>query len=95
MRMRIIVFPKTVKPCGVLLTISPVTQVAEVAVNRASTKEMGFVLGVETGSISRAVPVRIVKAKLKTRATAGLFPKEKIISKFYNNEKINTRSLIC
>jgi len=51
-------------------TIRPVTQVAEVAVNKASTKLIDPPL-VEIGSISKKLPVRIVNTKLKVRTLAG------------------------
>ena len=49
---------------AVSLTTSPVTQTAEVAVNRASLKCVMDPSREETGSIRRIVPVRIMARKL-------------------------------
>jgi len=83
--------PKSVKPETVLLTISPVTQVADVAVKKASVREMLSPEGVETGSISRKVPTAIAPVKLIISARAGLFANN-IIARFYNKAKHKTRA---
>ena len=44
----------------------PVTQVAEVAVNKASAKDADSPLLVETGSISKMLPVNITDKKRDT-----------------------------
>ena len=86
-KIKIMLLPKKVKPSGVLRTISPVTQVADVAVKRAFTRERGEPSGVEAGSISRKVPASIAMIKPKMRAAAGLLAIEKIMAKFYYIKK--------
>ena len=71
--------PKPDQQLAVSRTTSPVTQVAEVAVNSASEKEAPPRAFVEKGSISSAVPSRISsrKPRMITRAgdTRSLFQK--------------------
>jgi hypothetical protein len=61
---RIIKCPKEVKSTGVSLTISPVTQTADVAVNIASIKRSSPLC--ENGSERRAAPKKISPIKLKS-----------------------------
>ena len=61
--------PNRVKSPGVSITISPVTQVAEVAVNRALTGEMP--LTVDTGRSSKTVPTMMRLRKLKAMIWVG------------------------
>ena len=49
--------------------MSPVTQTAEVSVNRASIKDMPFF--VENGNINNNVPDSMTKRKMKTIRTGG------------------------
>jgi hypothetical protein len=58
---------------------SPVTQVAEVAVNSASRKPMLRPLLDAAGSVSRQAPVNIIKAKLDTMILVG----EIVFSRFF------------
>ena len=69
-RARITHWPKTVKAVPVSMTISPVTQTAEVAVNNASIQGMVWAV-VEAGIFSRTVPERITRKKLNRISVAG------------------------
>ncbi|MNZ65510.1 hypothetical protein D3C78_837070 [compost metagenome] len=62
----ITVFPKMVNVVPVSSTTSPVTQVADVAVNNASIKLTAFPLVLEMGSISSKAPIRMIDAKPST-----------------------------
>ena len=63
--------PNNEKYRKVSWTIKPVTQVAEVAVNRDSKKGMERPERVAMGSISKRVPSNISSAKLTTITLAG------------------------
>jgi hypothetical protein len=70
MRSRTTHWPNKLKRFPVSTTTRPVTQVAEVAVNKAS---IGGSLGsAATGNISRAVPMIMIPAKLRTGMLAGV-----------------------
>jgi hypothetical protein len=71
MRVRITTCPKGVKYVAVSWTIRPVTQMADVAVNRASKKDICPVF-VLKGRRRRIVPVTIAPIKLIARTWAGL-----------------------
>jgi hypothetical protein len=64
--------PKRLQVVAVSTTTNPVTQVAEVAVNKAFRKPMLSPLCTAKGSVSRRLPARIVKKKLKVISLAGL-----------------------
>ncbi len=70
MSARMTVCPKPLKAVAVSTTTRPVTQTAEVAVNRASTKPMRppRALG---GSQSRTPPMKMAGRKLRARTRAG------------------------
>ena len=62
----ITIWPNIVHPVAVSLTTSPVTQVAEVAVKMASENDAGEAEREEMGSMSSAVPIRMMAAKPRT-----------------------------
>ena len=70
MRIIITICPRIVKQAEVLTTLSPVIQLALVAVNNASMSEMPLV--VMRGMESRIVPIRIKNRKEATISTGGL-----------------------
>jgi hypothetical protein len=45
----------------VVFTVKPVTQVAEVAVNKASKRDVLSPVALASGNISKTVPINIVK----------------------------------
>ncbi len=63
--------PKVEKVSPVSTTINPVTQVADVAVNKASKKGKPFPSSVENGIVKRNVPMAIMRAKPNTRTFGG------------------------
>ena len=63
------VLPIPVKTVAVSTTINPVTQTAEVDVNKASIQVIP--LTVELGSIKRRVPTKMTNRKLKIKIIAG------------------------
>lgn len=64
--------PKTEKWVPVSTTASPVTQVAETAVKKASVSSMDSPVVVATGSASRKVPAKMTSAKLRMTICVGL-----------------------
>ena len=66
----ITIWPRMVKVAGVLTTLSPVMQLALVAVNNASMREIPLV--VIRGMESKMVPIRIRNRKDATISTGGL-----------------------
>jgi hypothetical protein len=70
MRSRTTHWPNRLKRLPVSTTTRPVTQVAEVAVNKASIG--GRVGSAAAGNISRAVPMIISPAKVRTGRLAGV-----------------------
>jgi len=69
---RIIICPNKVKCIPVSYTINPVTQVAEVEVNTAPSKEVSLPAEVAAGSMSRRDPMNIVRKKVIITNTGGL-----------------------
>ena len=68
-------WPKSDRSVAVSTTVRPVTQVALVAVNRASSNHRGRCpVGTARGSISRPAPTRIRNRKLPTSSRAGAMP---------------------
>jgi len=65
-RIKIIICPTGVKKVAVSWTTSPVTQTPEVAVKRASTKDIWPFL-VAKGRRRRAVPAKMVRIKLMAK----------------------------
>ena len=72
-KQKIINFPKAVHWLMVLVTTKPVTQVAEVAVNKASKTWMLFPFWLEIGRQSKLVPIKITSKKPKIITLVGLF----------------------
>jgi len=70
-RHKITIFPKVVKKEPVSTTVSPVTQTAEVAVNKASIKDIEPV-SVAHVVCSNAVPIIIIMIKLNKIVKDGL-----------------------
>jgi hypothetical protein len=70
MRARMTAWPKPLKAVAVSTTTRPVTQTAEVAVNRASTKAIRPPRAL-AGSQRRTPPARMARTKLRARARAG------------------------
>ena len=70
MSVMITIWPKVVQPVKVSRTIRPVTQVALVAVNSASSGAAGAPLEA-MGSISSPAPIRITRKKLSAIRRAG------------------------
>ena len=64
-RHRITICPKRENSVPVSLTTRPVTHVAEVAVKRASIKEIGVPFGEASGIASKIVPTKITVRKLR------------------------------
>ena len=69
-RSRMMICPAAVNWVATSTVVSPVTQTDVVAVKRASTKCIPWMVAL--GSISNPVPVRITKAKLKINNSDGL-----------------------
>jgi hypothetical protein len=69
-RTKMTICPKSVKRVAVSATTSPVTQMAEVDVKRASIKERRPET-LQKGSIRSKVPTRMAPAKLMARICAG------------------------
>ncbi|GAX59384.1 uncharacterized protein SCALIN_C03_0041 [Candidatus Scalindua japonica] len=67
----ITIWPKREKKREVSWTVSPVTQSADVEVNKASTNDVPLPLTVATGSISKIVPITIKVKKLRPSVTPG------------------------
>ncbi len=63
---KITVFPKRDQYVAVSLTIRPVTHTAEVAVNKASMKAVGFPEAVAWGKESKIVPMLTINKKPNT-----------------------------
>jgi len=59
-----IIFPHSVKAVDMSIVASPVTQVADADVNKASIQTTGFAC--ENGSINNNAPINIVDKKPKT-----------------------------
>ncbi len=59
-KIAIISFPKTLQCSAVFTTIRPVTAVAELAVNKASRKDVLYELTVEIGNNKKKVPRNII-----------------------------------
>ena len=74
MSARMTIWPNGLKWVPVSTTVNPVTQVALVAVNSASTKDNDFPTEAG-GNISINVPVRIAPAKLSIRISAAVNPR--------------------
>ena len=72
---RITPCPKGVQKVPVSTTIKPVTQEAEVAVNRVVKKSVKVPERLQTGRVSTKAPANINRAKLETMTRAGLFKK--------------------
>jgi len=72
-------------------TVKPVTQVAEVAVKRASTKGVTLLLLEETGNINRIVPRNITNKKLNNKVTGGLVDNHRYIFPSEKRKSINWR----
>ena len=71
MRISITICPKCVKSLLVSTTINPVTQVAEVEVNRASQYDNDPEFVLAWGSQRSIEPVKIAKAKLNKTILGG------------------------
>ena len=71
MSARITIWPNSDQWSWVETTVSPVTQTAEVAVNRAASRSGWLPSASENGSISRIVPNRIRPAKAAMRIRPG------------------------
>ena len=69
---------KIEKKLPVSCTIRPVTQVADVAVNKASTKFKPSPLFVEIGRVSKNVPIKIVIKNVAIKSCAGFMPSKLI-----------------
>lgn len=72
---RITPCPKGVQKVPVSTTTKPVTQEAEVAVNRVVKKSVKVPERLQTGRVSTKAPANINRAKLETMTRAGLFKK--------------------
>ncbi len=72
MRSMMTIWPKGEKYVAVSTTIRPVTQTADVAVKKASTRERSLPGWTAMGSESRIVPNRISAAKPETSTWAGV-----------------------
>jgi hypothetical protein len=77
-----IVFPKTLQYVPVSTTTSPVTQTADVEVNKAFINEVDSPENVLIGSIRKMVPIIIILKKLSTNICAGFSPLAFIVVKF-------------
>ena len=76
MSARMTIWPNGLKWVPVSTTVNPVTQVALVAVNSASTKDNDFPTEAG-GSISNNAPIRIAPAKLSIRISAAVNPQRR------------------
>ncbi len=71
-------WPKIEKSTAVSRTISPVTHVPLVAVNKASTNLRECPSGVMSGNVNKTVPITMTLAKLITSSCAGRLKKYRL-----------------
>ena len=73
MQIKIINFPKKDQVSLVFPITSPVTQDAELEVNRAFTKPTDFPFALAKGRFKSKAPIKIRKAKLTPKIRGGFF----------------------
>ena len=85
---RIIHWPNMLQCRPVSTTERPVTQVADVAVNRQVRKSVGVPAAEETGSVRIDAPVRITARNISTMICGGFILRSRYTARFRNRSSI-------